>query len=107
VTGFRVALDAKPVGPSAGDIGYKLGIVSRRGKRISLSAPRAGRAPWSLWRLPGGQKESGERVREPGAIARAIPAADADEELVELGAGESPDSLEGVGVCEPERAVAS
>ena len=34
VTGFHVALDAKPSGQSAGDIGYELGTLSARGKRI-------------------------------------------------------------------------
>ena len=34
VTGFHVALDAKPAGQSAGDIGYELGTVSAHGKRI-------------------------------------------------------------------------
>jgi hypothetical protein len=34
VTGFHVALDAKPAGQSAGDIGYELGTLSARGKRI-------------------------------------------------------------------------
>jgi hypothetical protein len=34
VTEFHVALDAKPAGQSAGDIGYELGTVSAHGKRI-------------------------------------------------------------------------
>jgi hypothetical protein len=34
VTGFHVALDAKPAGQSAGDIGYELGTVSAHGKRV-------------------------------------------------------------------------
>ena len=34
VTGFHLALDAKPAGQSAGDIGYELGTVSAHGKRI-------------------------------------------------------------------------
>lgn len=34
VTGFHVALDAKPAGQSAGDIGYELGTLSAHGKRI-------------------------------------------------------------------------
>ena len=34
MTQFHVALDAKPAGQSAGDIGYELGTVSARGKHI-------------------------------------------------------------------------
>jgi hypothetical protein len=34
VTGFHVALDAKPAGQSAGDIGYETGILSAHGKRV-------------------------------------------------------------------------
>ena len=33
VTGFHVALDAKPAGQSAGDIGYETGILFAHGKR--------------------------------------------------------------------------
>jgi hypothetical protein len=34
VTGFHVALDAKPKGQSAGDIGYEIGTLAAHGKRI-------------------------------------------------------------------------
>lgn len=34
VTGFHVALDASPAGQSPGDIGYEIGTLARRGKRI-------------------------------------------------------------------------
>ena len=34
VTGFHVALDTKPTGQSAGDIGYETGNLSAHGKRI-------------------------------------------------------------------------
>jgi hypothetical protein len=34
VTGFHVALDAKPAGQSAGDIGYETGTLFAHGKRI-------------------------------------------------------------------------
>jgi hypothetical protein len=34
LTGYHVALDAKPKGPSAGDIGYVNGIVLEHGKRV-------------------------------------------------------------------------
>jgi hypothetical protein len=34
VTGFHTALDAKPAGPSPGDIGYTNGTVYEHGKRI-------------------------------------------------------------------------
>lgn len=34
VTGFHVALDAKPAGDSAGDIGYEVGTLFARGKRV-------------------------------------------------------------------------
>jgi hypothetical protein len=34
VTGFHVALDAKPAGQSAGDIGYEVGTLSAHGKLI-------------------------------------------------------------------------
>jgi hypothetical protein len=34
VTGFHVALDAKPAGRSAGDIGYEIGTLFAHGKRV-------------------------------------------------------------------------
>ena len=34
VTAFHVALDAKPAGQSAGDIGYEIGTLATQGKRI-------------------------------------------------------------------------
>lgn len=34
VTGFHTALDAKPAGPSPGDIGYTSGIIYEHGKRV-------------------------------------------------------------------------
>ena len=34
ITGFHIALDAKPAGPSAGDIGYETGNVFEQHKRI-------------------------------------------------------------------------
>jgi hypothetical protein len=34
VTGYHVALDAKPAGASPGDIGYQTGVVFEHGKRV-------------------------------------------------------------------------
>ncbi len=61
VTGFHVALDAKPAGQSAGDIGYELGTLSAHGKRIGrfqgvcTQLPHASSQCSFTLGLPGGQ----------------------------------------------------
>jgi len=53
----------------------------------------------------GPQEKLRERLGEPLRVATALPAADADEELVELGARERPHGVERLGGRERERSV--
>lgn len=61
VTGFHVALDAKPAGQSAGDIGYETGNVFAHGKRVGrfqgvcTQLPRQSSQCSFTLGLPGGQ----------------------------------------------------
>jgi hypothetical protein len=61
VTGYHVALDAKPAGPSPGDIGYQTGLVYRHGQRVGrfqgvcTSLPQASQQCSFTVGLPGGQ----------------------------------------------------
>jgi hypothetical protein len=61
VTGFHVALDAKPTGQSAGDIGYEIGTLFAHGKRIGrfqgvcTQLPRASSQCAFTLGLPDGQ----------------------------------------------------
>jgi hypothetical protein len=61
VTGFHVALDAKPAGDSAGDIGYEVGTLFERGKRVGrfqgvcTQLPHASSQCSFTLGLPGGQ----------------------------------------------------
>ena len=61
VTGFHVALDASPKGPSAGDIGYVNGRILERGKRIGryqgicTTLPQNSQQCTFTLGLPGGQ----------------------------------------------------
>jgi hypothetical protein len=61
VTGYHVALDAKPAGASPGDIGYQTGVVYEHGKRVGrfqgicTSLPQASQQCSFTVGLPGGQ----------------------------------------------------
>jgi hypothetical protein len=61
VTGFHVALDAKPAGASPGDIGYTGGIIYEHGKRVGRFQGTCTTLPQSSQQcsfnlgLPGGQ----------------------------------------------------
>src|SRR5262249_26058914 len=61
VTGFHTALDAKPAGPSPGDIGYTTGIVFEHGQRVGrfqgvcTALPRSSQQCTFTLGLPGGQ----------------------------------------------------
>jgi hypothetical protein len=61
VTGFHVALDAKPAGPSPGDIGYTGGVIYEHGKRVGRFQGTCTTLPQSSQQcsfslgLPGGQ----------------------------------------------------
>ncbi|HEY4349075.1 MAG TPA: hypothetical protein VGM80_15985 [Gaiellaceae bacterium] len=61
VTGFHTALDAKPAGPSAGDIGYTTGLILEHGKRVGrfqgvcTSLPHSSQQCSFTLGLPGGQ----------------------------------------------------
>jgi hypothetical protein len=61
VTGFHLALDAKPAGQSAGDIGYETGTLFAHGKRVGrfegvcTQFPHASSLCSFTLGLPGGQ----------------------------------------------------
>jgi hypothetical protein len=61
VTGYHVALDASPKGPSAGDIGYGNGTILEHGKRVGryqgicTSLPQNSQQCTFTLGLPGGQ----------------------------------------------------
>ncbi len=61
VTGFHMALDAKPAGRSPGDIGYTTGIVLEHGKRVGrfqgvcMALPSSSQQCSFTLGLPGGQ----------------------------------------------------
>jgi hypothetical protein len=61
VTGFHTALDAKPAGPSPGDIGYTNGVVYEHGKRVGrfqgvcTALPQSSQQCSFTLGLPGGQ----------------------------------------------------
>jgi hypothetical protein len=61
VTGFHVALDAKPAGQSPGDIGYETGIIFEHGKRVGrfqgvcTTLPQSSQQCSFTVGLPGGQ----------------------------------------------------
>lgn len=61
VTGFHTALDAKPAGQSAGDIGYTTGILFEHGKRVGrfqgvcMALPSSSQQCSFTLGLPGGQ----------------------------------------------------
>jgi hypothetical protein len=61
VTGFHTALDAKPAGPSPGDIGYTGGVIYEHGKRVGrfqgtcTMLPRSSQQCSFALGLPGGQ----------------------------------------------------
>jgi hypothetical protein len=61
ITGFHVALDAKPAGQSPGDIGYETGNVLQHGKRVGrlqgvcTVLPRSSQQCSFTIGLPGGQ----------------------------------------------------
>lgn len=61
VTAFHTALDAKPAGQSAGDIGYETGTIFEHGKRIGrfqgvcTSLPEQSQQCSFTLGLPGGQ----------------------------------------------------
>jgi hypothetical protein len=61
VTGSGVSLDAKPAGPSPGDVGYEVGLVYDHGKRVGrfqgvcTTLPRASQQCSFTLGLAGGQ----------------------------------------------------
>ena len=61
ITAFHIALDARPVGQSPGDIGYETGTLSERGKRIGrfqgvcTTLPHSSQQCSFTLGLPGGQ----------------------------------------------------
>jgi hypothetical protein len=61
ITGFHVALDAKPTGESPGDIGYETGILYEHAKRVGrfqgvcTTLPQSSQQCSFILGLPGGQ----------------------------------------------------
>jgi hypothetical protein len=66
VTGFHTALDAKPAGPSPGDIGYTNGIVYEHGKRV-------GRFQGVCTALPQSSQQCSDRVVTARSRTRNSP----------------------------------